>query len=88
MARELDPGVVAWMVAGHVSTEPAARLALHALGLEPLVDLQLRLGEGSGGLLALPHINAAALTLAEMAIPRTQWPAGHRHEVRVAEPVV
>ena len=67
VARELDPGVVAWMVAGHVSTEPAARLALHALGLEPLVDLQLRLGEGSGGLLALPHINAAALTLAEMA---------------------
>lgn len=67
VARGLDPGVVAWMVAGHVSTEPAARTALAALGLEPLVDLQLRLGEGSGALLALPHINAAALTLAEMA---------------------
>lgn len=67
VAREIDVGVVAWLTAGHRSTEPAARLALAALGLAPIVDLDLRLGEGTGALLALHSINAAALTLGEMA---------------------
>lgn len=61
------PGARAWMIGGHVSTEPAARLALASLGLAPLLDLDLRLGEGTGALLALPLLSAAATTLAEMA---------------------
>ncbi len=67
VARAIDPHASAWWVAGHRSTEPAASVALAALDLEPVLDLDLRLGEGTGALLALPLINAAALTLAEMA---------------------
>lgn len=66
-AERLAPGARAWWVAGHRSTEPAQRAALTALDLEPLVDLGLRLGEGTGALLAVPLLNAAAATLAEMA---------------------
>ena len=67
VARRLAPGAEAWWAAGHRSTEPAASVALAALGLEPLVDLGLRLGEGTGALLALPMLDAAASTLADMA---------------------
>lgn len=56
-----------WWVAGHRSVEPAQSLALKRLQLEPLVDQQMRLGEGTGALLALPVLRAAAATLAEMA---------------------
>ena len=56
-----------WWVAGHVSSEPAHALALSRLSLEPLLDLGLRLGEGTGALLAVPFVKAAAATLAEMA---------------------
>ena len=67
VADRLAPGARAWWVAGHRSTEPAAGIALIALGLQPLVDLDLRLGEGTGALLAVPLLAAAASTLAEMA---------------------
>jgi nicotinate-nucleotide--dimethylbenzimidazole phosphoribosyltransferase len=67
VAERLAPGARAWWAAGHRSTEPAAAVALAALGLDPLVDLGLRLGEGTGALLALPLLDAAAATLAEMA---------------------
>lgn len=67
LADALRPGARAWMIGGHVSTEPAARFALDSLGLTPLLDLDLRLGEGTGALLALPLLSAAAATLAEMA---------------------
>ncbi len=67
VARAIEPEASAWWVAGHRSTEPAASVALVALDLEPVLNLDLRLGEGTGALLALPLINAAALTLAEMA---------------------
>jgi len=67
VARAIEPEASAWWVAGHRSTEPAATIALAALDLLPVLDLDLRLGEGTGALLALPLINAAALTLAEMA---------------------
>lgn len=56
-----------WWLAGHRSTEPAHRKALDRLALEPLLDMGLRLGEGSGALLAVPFLRAAAATLAEMA---------------------
>jgi len=56
-----------WFIAGHRSTEPSQAIALQRLGLEPLVDYQLRLGEGTGALIALPIIVAAADTLRDMA---------------------
>ena len=61
------PAVVPSVVAGHRSNEPGASAVLHHLGLEPLLDLGLRLGEGSGAVLALPLIEAAARILGEMA---------------------
>lgn len=67
VARAMEPTAADWWIAGHRSAEPAASRALAAMGLVPLLDLDLRLGEGTGALLALPVINAAALTLAQMA---------------------
>ncbi len=56
-----------WWIAGHRSVEPAHSLALDRLGLEPVVDLKLRLGEGTGALLALPILRSAQAALADMA---------------------
>ena len=56
-----------WWLAGHRSTEPAARAALEHLDLDPVVDYGLRLGEGTGALIALPILAAAGATLREMA---------------------
>ncbi len=66
-AERITPGARAWWVAGTRSTEPAQAAALATLELEPLLDLQLRLGEGTGALLAVQLVQAAAATLAEMA---------------------
>ena len=55
------------VVAGHRSTEPGATAVLEHLGLDPLLDLSLRLGEGTGALLAVPLVQAAARVLTEMA---------------------
>jgi nicotinate-nucleotide--dimethylbenzimidazole phosphoribosyltransferase len=66
-AEALVPGVTAGVVAGHRSTEPGATAALRHLGLDPLLDLGLRLGEGSGACLAVPLLEAAAAILGEMA---------------------
>jgi nicotinate-nucleotide--dimethylbenzimidazole phosphoribosyltransferase len=68
VAEDLAPGVIAWCAAGHRSTEPAQRLALDKLGLVPLLDLDLRLGEGSGALLAVPLLRSAVALLREMAL--------------------
>ena len=68
VAEDLEPGVVAWCAAGHRSTEPAQQLALDKLGLVPLVDLGLRLGEGTGALTALPVLRSSVLLLREMAL--------------------
>lgn len=67
LGAALTPGAAAWWAAGHRSTEPASAVALAHLGLAPLLDLDLRLGEGTGALLALPLLGAAADTLALMA---------------------
>lgn len=67
VADALDGGARQWWLAGHRTTEPAQSLALAALGLEPVVDHGLRLGEGTGALLALPVVQAAAALLREMA---------------------
>lgn len=66
-ASALAPDVVHSLVAGHLSTEPGARRALTALGLRPLLDLQMRLGEGSGAALAIPIVQSAARVLREVA---------------------
>lgn len=67
MADRLAPGAVAWFAAGHRSTEPAQSLALDKLGLEPILDLGMRLGEGSGAVAAVPIVRSAALLLADVA---------------------
>jgi nicotinate-nucleotide--dimethylbenzimidazole phosphoribosyltransferase len=66
-AQALVPAVVDACLAGHRSAEPGHAVALRTLGLRPLVDLELRLGEGTGALLALPLVQAAARALREMA---------------------
>lgn len=67
VADRMATGARAWWRAGHRSTEPAHTLALDHLGLEPIVDLGLRLGEGTGAAVALPIVRAAVATLASMA---------------------
>jgi len=62
-----DGAVRPYLVGGHRSVEPAATAALEHLGLEPLLDLGLRLGEGTGAVLAVPLVQAAARVLDEMA---------------------
>ena len=66
-AERLSPGTRAAMVAAHLSPEPGHRRVLEALELEPLLDLGLRLGEGSGAALALPLLQASLAILDEMA---------------------
>ncbi|MGE5829466.1 MAG: nicotinate-nucleotide--dimethylbenzimidazole phosphoribosyltransferase [Micromonosporaceae bacterium] len=67
VAAALCPAAVGAMVAGHRSAEPGATVALGYLGLHPLVDLGLRLGEGTGALLAFPLVASAARLLTEVA---------------------
>ncbi|MFS3129116.1 nicotinate-nucleotide--dimethylbenzimidazole phosphoribosyltransferase [Nocardioides sp. Bht2] len=67
VAQALSPEAVSYCLAGHRSVEPGHTAALAALGLRPLVELDLRLGEGSGAVLAVPLIRSAAAILAEMA---------------------
>ena len=66
-AERIRPGISSAMVAGHRSPEPGHALVLEALRLDPLLDLELRLGEGSGAALALPIVHASLAILDEMA---------------------
>ncbi|MBA2443473.1 MAG: nicotinate-nucleotide--dimethylbenzimidazole phosphoribosyltransferase [Rubrobacter sp.] len=67
VARALAPDAPDYAFAGHLSAEPGAAAALEELGLEPLLDLRMRLGEGTGALLAVPVLQSAARVLGEMA---------------------
>lgn len=67
IAERLAPGARLWWQAGHLSTEPAHALALAQLGLDPIVDLRMRLGEGTGAAVALPVLRAAVAALTSMA---------------------
>ncbi len=67
-ADRIEPGAAAWFAAGHRSTEPAQTLALATLGLEPLLDLDMRLGEGSGAVTAVPIVRSAAALLRDVAL--------------------
>ncbi|WP_414169735.1 nicotinate-nucleotide--dimethylbenzimidazole phosphoribosyltransferase [Streptoverticillium reticulum] len=67
VARAIAPEALAACIAGHRSAEPGHVAALTKLGLRPLVDLDLRLGEGTGALLALPVVQSAARAMHEVA---------------------
>ena len=67
VAAALAPDAVAAMVAGHRSAEPGAAVALAHLGLTPLLDLGMRLGEGTGAVLALPIVAGAVRVLHDVA---------------------
>lgn len=66
-AHALTANSSGYMIAGHRSAEPGARVVLDSLELPPLLDLEMRLGEGTGGLLAVPLVQAAARVMGEMA---------------------
>ena len=67
VAERLAPGARQWWQAGHRSTEPGHGLALAALELDPILDLRMRLGEGTGATAALPVLRSAVAALSSMA---------------------
>ncbi|MFE9425429.1 nicotinate-nucleotide--dimethylbenzimidazole phosphoribosyltransferase [Kitasatospora sp. NPDC006697] len=67
VAKAIAPEVLAACIAGHRSAEPGHQAALAKIGLRPLIDLDLRLGEGTGALLALPLVQSAARAMHDVA---------------------
>ena len=67
IAQRLCPAVGDYLIAGHLSAEAGHRIVLEALGLRPLLALDMRLGEGTGAALAMGAVEAAAATLSDMA---------------------
>lgn len=67
VASRMSPACREVMIAGHRSPEPGAGVVLEALGLHPLLDLELCLGEGSGALAAIPLVRIAARLLHDVA---------------------
>jgi nicotinate-nucleotide--dimethylbenzimidazole phosphoribosyltransferase len=67
VAVALAPDLRLCLIASHRSREPGHSIALQWLQADPLLDMQLRLGEGSGAALAMPLISAAVRILREMA---------------------
>ncbi|GAB4271555.1 MAG: nicotinate-nucleotide--dimethylbenzimidazole phosphoribosyltransferase [Deferrisomatales bacterium] len=67
VACALAPHARPYVIAAHRSQEPGHRIMLEHLGLDPLLDLDLRLGEGTGAALAMPLVDGAAAVLREVA---------------------
>jgi nicotinate-nucleotide--dimethylbenzimidazole phosphoribosyltransferase len=67
IAIEMAPGATRWWLAGHRSAEPAHSIALEYLDLEPLMELSMRLGEGTGALTALPTVISAVDVMRSMS---------------------
>ncbi|MCS7252930.1 MAG: nicotinate-nucleotide--dimethylbenzimidazole phosphoribosyltransferase [Armatimonadota bacterium] len=67
IAFRMQPLVQGYMFAGHISLEPGHRLLLDWIGLEPILNLNMRLGEGTGAVLAMHVIDAACKLLSQMA---------------------
>jgi nicotinate-nucleotide--dimethylbenzimidazole phosphoribosyltransferase len=67
IADRMCPNLRHHLIAGHRSTEPAASIALDDLDLDPILELDMRLGEGTGGALAVPIVQAAAALMSGMA---------------------
>jgi nicotinate-nucleotide--dimethylbenzimidazole phosphoribosyltransferase len=80
VAAAIAPTLGPRLIASHRSAEPGHRVVLERLRLEPLLDLDLRLGEGSGAALALPLLRASTLLLAEMATFESARVSGRRPE--------
>jgi nicotinate-nucleotide--dimethylbenzimidazole phosphoribosyltransferase len=67
VANAINPNTTKFLIAGHCSSEPGSTIALKHLGLTPLLDLDLRLGEGTGALLSIPVIRSACQVISKMA---------------------
>ena len=67
VAQAINPEINQFLIAGHSSSEPGSRIAITHLQLQPILDLELRLGEGTGALLAVPIIRSACRALSGMA---------------------
>jgi nicotinate-nucleotide--dimethylbenzimidazole phosphoribosyltransferase len=67
VAQAIAPIAIDYCIAGHRSAEPGHRIALEKLALRPLLELDLRVGEGTGAVLAAPIVQASARVLNEMA---------------------
>ena len=67
VAKAINPEVNQFLIAGHCSSEPGSRIAIGHLQLQPILDFELRLGEGSGALLSIPIIRSACQALSRMA---------------------
>jgi nicotinate-nucleotide--dimethylbenzimidazole phosphoribosyltransferase len=67
VARAIDPRVVDHLLASHASAERGSTIALATLGLKPLLDLEMRLGEGTGALLAIELVRTAVHAQLSMA---------------------
>ena len=68
IAQQINPDVTHYLIASHCGAEPGHQIALTHLGLTPMLALEMRLGEGTGAVLALPILEAAMRTLNEMGI--------------------
>jgi nicotinate-nucleotide--dimethylbenzimidazole phosphoribosyltransferase len=73
----LEPGICGFLFAAHRSVEPAQSAMLTLMGLEPILDLGMRLGEGTGCALAMPVIEAGAKVIREMATFEEAGVSGH-----------
>ncbi|WP_010304906.1 nicotinate-nucleotide--dimethylbenzimidazole phosphoribosyltransferase [Kurthia senegalensis] len=67
IAATLAPAAKQYMIASHASEEPGAKIAAARLGVEPMLHMNMRLGEGSGAALAFPILDAALAMVNEMA---------------------
>lgn len=67
IAYALEPKVKDYLLAGHCSAEPGHQVLLNYIGIEPILSLKMRLGEGTGAVLAMPVIESAVRLYAEMA---------------------
>jgi nicotinate-nucleotide--dimethylbenzimidazole phosphoribosyltransferase len=67
VAQAINPAITQFLIAGHCSSEPGSRIAIKHLQLQPILDLELRLGEGTGALLSVPIIRSACQALSRMA---------------------
>ena len=85
VAAAIDPGVVPYLLASHVSPELGARVALEHLRLVPLFDFGLRLGEGTGAALALPILRSAVEVHLSMATFATAGIVGRAGAAHVAD---
>lgn len=67
LAQKINPSIKPWLLYSHQSAEPAHKLAIESLGVTPILNLGMRLGEGSGAAVALPIIQSALLLHSHMA---------------------